>query len=665
MRRLIAEKSIPDLRTASSAERRAGPVNHIRVAGYLAESRFNPLAVIQNATEGRLAIEHELGRGGMGIVYLARDLALDRPVAVKMLPPLSALAVVHRERFIREARITASLSHPNIVPIHTFEVADDCAFFVMAFVDGETLEERIRRVGPLDAESAMRILREVAWALDHAHLRGIVHRDVKPGNIMLERESGRVLVTDFGIAHGQTEAGTVTAMAFGTRGFASPEQIGGAEADVRADIYGFGATGWFALTGKPPEPSDQPLCASELYSVRSDIPRRMADLLVRCLAATPHERPASASELAQSVSTCLERTAMIPGPVEKWIRTGESLVIPLLFYSLIPFMRLGWPWMLRRNPEYFLTWYGLPWLAFALYRLGSLEHLVRQGYGILDIRSSLDHWRRRRDQMVMLTNRRVPAGLSRIVRWGTFAALGIALIGTSTPLLRPWPEPWMWWTLTRRDLYVFAYNVALVAGVVGWIWPRWARPATDYLADMRVRFWGSRWGDWLTHGATLFTRVVRRTKPAAFPQLRHTEVALHAGVAELYGKLQPSFQDRVKAVPVVAADLEREARGIRGAIGVLADLENSTLSHSRAIDSSEGKEVHLDLLAKRERLEKRHRQVINALESLRICLMRLVARGEMPLECSETLEEAHELTHLLALLDQAQKTVEESTVLIS
>jgi serine/threonine-protein kinase len=600
----------------------------------------------------------------MGIVYLARDLALDRPVAVKMLPPLSALAVVGRERFIREARITASLSHPNIVPIHTFEVTNDCAFFVMAFVDGETLEERIRRVGPLDAENAIQVLREVAWALDHAHLRGIVHRDVKPGNIILERESGRVLVADFGIAHDQFEAVTQTGRALGTRGFASPEQIGGAEANVRADIYGFGATGWFALTGKPPEPSAQPLRASDLYSVRSDIPLRVADLLVRCVAASPHERPASASELAQSVNRSLDRAALIPGPVERWIRTGESLVIPLLFYSLTPFMQLGWPWMIRRDPERFLIWHGLPWLAFALYRLGSLERLVRQGYGILDIRSSLDNWRRRRHQAVMLTNRKVPAGLSRMVRWGTVAALGLALIGTSTPLLRPWPAPRMWWVPTRQSLYVFAFNLTLVAGVVGWIWPRWARPATDYLADARVRFWGSRWGDWLTSGAMLIARLVRRKEPLAFPQLRHTEVALLAGVAELFAELQPALQDRVEAVPALAAELERQAREIRGAIGVMADLETSALPHSSGTENSERNEVYQDLLARRARLEERHRQVINALESLRLGLMRLVARGEMPLECSETLEEAHELTHLLGLLHQAQQTVEESADLI-
>ena len=155
---------------------------------------------LERAVAGRYALERELGRGGMGVVLLARDLSLDRLVALKLLPTLLATQPLLRERFLREARTAAGLAHPNIVPIHAVEAHDDLAFIAMGFVDGETLAERVRRRGPLPPREVARILREVAWALAYAHGRGIVHRDIKPDNILIERGSGRALVTDFGIA---------------------------------------------------------------------------------------------------------------------------------------------------------------------------------------------------------------------------------------------------------------------------------------------------------------------------------------------------------------------------------------------------------------------------------------------------------------------------------
>src|SRR5256712_3128650 len=157
---------------------------------------------LQELLAGRYSIERELGRGGMGIVLLARDVALDRPVAIKLLPPHPGTPPDGRDGFLQEPRTAAGLSHPNIVPIHLVEARGELVFFVMGFVDGETLRDRVERAGPLSPRLAMKLLQEVAWALGAAHQRGVIHRDVKPGNIMIERATDRAPVPGFRIALG-------------------------------------------------------------------------------------------------------------------------------------------------------------------------------------------------------------------------------------------------------------------------------------------------------------------------------------------------------------------------------------------------------------------------------------------------------------------------------
>ncbi|HEY6108792.1 MAG TPA: serine/threonine-protein kinase, partial [Gemmatimonadales bacterium] len=208
---------------------------------------------LQEVLAGRYSIERELGRGGMGIVLLARDVALDRPVAIKLLPPQLAADPDARDRFLQEARTAAGLAHPNIIPIHLVEAHGALVYFVMGYVDGETLRERVERSGPLTPRLAMKLLQEVAWALGYAHQRGVIHRDVKPDNIMVERATDRALVADFGIALGANAGGgSGGGPVIGTARYMSPEQACGEPVDARSDLYSLAATFFFALTGRAP-----------------------------------------------------------------------------------------------------------------------------------------------------------------------------------------------------------------------------------------------------------------------------------------------------------------------------------------------------------------------------------------------------------------------------
>ena len=244
-------------------------------------------------------LEREIGRGGMGIVFLARDARLKRKVAIKLLPPELAFRTEIRSRFLREAETAAQLSHPSIVPIYSVDEKEGLVFFVMAYVDGDNLAKRIHDKGAIEPGEARRILREVADALAYAHERGVVHRDIKPDNILLDAQSNRPMVTDFGIARAVTEGGdarlTATGIAIGTPAFMSPEQSAGDRAlDGRSDLYSLGVVAYQMLCG------DLPFVANNTPA-----------LLVKHLseAPVPIERRSGnvPADLARAVMVCLEK----------------------------------------------------------------------------------------------------------------------------------------------------------------------------------------------------------------------------------------------------------------------------------------------------------------------------------------------------------------------
>ena len=212
-------------------------------------------AALERAIGNQYEIVRLLGRGGMGAVYLGVERFLERQVAIKILPAEAARDPEMRERFRREARTAANLTHPNIVPLHTYGEAEGMPYFVMGFVKGESLGGRLARLRRLDAGAVRRVLTEVADALDYAHRRGVVHRDIKPDNILIDEESGRALLADFGVARQSAAGATLTAAGsiVGTPYYMSPEQATGDKSlDGRSDLYSLGIVGFELLSGRRP-----------------------------------------------------------------------------------------------------------------------------------------------------------------------------------------------------------------------------------------------------------------------------------------------------------------------------------------------------------------------------------------------------------------------------
>ncbi|HKS07292.1 MAG TPA: serine/threonine-protein kinase [Gemmatimonadaceae bacterium] len=274
------------------------------------------LEQVRQAFAKSYAVEREVGQGGMATVYLAQDLKHHRQVALKVLRT-DLSSTIGGDRFTREIQIIAQLAHPHILPLHDSGEMDGFLFYVMPFVEGESLRQRLAREGRLPLSDAVRILREVTDALAYAHERGIIHRDIKPDNVML---SGRhAVVTDFGVAKAVSAASvdklTTVGIALGTPAYMSPEQaMGETDLDQRSDIYALGAMAFEMLSGEPPfnRPTAQAVLSAhvldappDIATKRNDVPAALGEVLLRCLAKEKTSRWQTADELLPALEAAL------------------------------------------------------------------------------------------------------------------------------------------------------------------------------------------------------------------------------------------------------------------------------------------------------------------------------------------------------------------------
>lgn len=469
---------------------------------------------LEQAVAGRYAIVEELGRGGMGAVFLANDLMLDREVAIKVLPPELAVQAVLRERFVREAKLAGSLSHPNIVHVHAVEEHGDVLAIVMQFVDGETLTDRVQRTGPLDPSDLARLLQDTAWALGYAHGRGIVHRDVKPDNLMIERGTGRVLIMDFGIARQQRASGlTEVGHSLGTPHYMSPEQAAAETLDGRSDLYSLGCVGFFAATGRPPfdDASAHKLLvrhltepAPRIGALREGFPGGLEEVIARCLAKDPAERFLSGEELAEAIEQLHLRSREIAPAMrlfhQQTAQSFQALVMLAAVFTAFWQVAPREDQMLRIMIAVLFSTVGLTIVSQGLDRVRSA---VRRGFTIDDVETAFetigDEIRAAREQLLG-----DPVERARIQRRKRFAIAGGFIGGFSIPMaIRALSEEHQG---TRQFTASGALLLILGTVIVGVSIALWAmRPVRVTLAQrMAARFWGSRLG------RAIFARAERR-----------------------------------------------------------------------------------------------------------------------------------------------------------
>jgi serine/threonine-protein kinase len=599
---------------------------------------------LQTALAGRYSLLGELGRGGMGIVYLAREVRLDRLVAIKVLPPSHATPVL-RERFLREARTVAKLSHPGIVPIHAVDEAAEFVFIAMGYVDGESLSARVAARGRLPAPEAARILKDVAWALAYAHAQGVVHRDIKPDNILIERGTGRSLVADFGIAHVAEGSGiTMAGQVLGTPEYMSPEQASGQEVDGRSDIYSLGAVGYFALSGRSPftGPTVNAVLAQQItqpaepvLAAAADVPPRLAQVVDRCLLKSPIERYASAEAVAEAIEAALASPQALPVPLDRWVHSVDQvrlphvLLLPMLIYPVLTLLDFLLQTLSLRNTFFkdviFNNWltavvaFVLPFVVYGIGRWRDVRAVLAQGCEIGDLRAALG------TEMKRLTDAdRTSVRLARRL-WTAVPGVAIAGIGLTTV----------------GECYGGSGSDSGMLLIGGWLAlagslmiGRALRTETlpPEVLDLRARrsLWQGRLGDWLARLAGIGLRQTER------PAVTHrpTEFALGSAAAAIFEALPREVRRELRDIPDAIHRLEARAQTLRARLDEIAGLEaagGAGADRYTGVEVAGRREALRALLQeRREQAERLLSEVVTALETVRIDLLRLRAGAVNP-----------------------------------
>jgi serine/threonine-protein kinase len=583
---------------------------------------------LQQALAGEYSLDRELGRGGMGIVYLAREVRLARQVAIKVLPPALAARDDLREAFLRESLTVAGLNHPNIVPVHASGERDGYVYIVMAFVEGITLGERIRTRGPLLPGQAARLLREVAWALAYAHGKEIVHRDVSAENILLERGTDRAIVMDFGIASAmQTTAMSDDGRVMGNAYYISPEQAVGEPLDARSDLYSLGVCGFFALTGRLPFDADTPeeivtqhltRPAPPVSRFAHTVPSRLAQAVDKCLAKDPDDRYRSAEAFAEAIDLAFEHAKEIPTALRVWIQQGEKETGPRAMLMLWGAALGSLVSVVQHNPWMFPVCVATAGAVSSLSIVTRLRRVLKDGYVVEDLQAALMERELIRSEELLYERRTSFGALSPalfVMLTGSVSSMAslswmvknsVSIAGTSAGFF-------------RSALVVSAvFAVVSTVGLAGqFLWHRLATP----LAQLKLSFWRSTWGARLAKLAGIGLDTADR--PALGMRML-TEVALGRATDHLFQALPKATRRELAELPATVRRLEQDATKLRASVDSLDDhLAVYERSAMRGARRSETANFEAELRDARQHASERLAATVAALESIRLDLLRL------------------------------------------
>ena len=641
---------------------------------------------LQSALAGEYSLDRELGRGGMGVVYLAREVRLARPVAIKVLPPALAAQPTLREAFVREAQTAAALTHPNIVPVYAVGERGGFVYSVMAFVEGSTLGERIRSRGPLLPGQAARVLREVAWALAYAHGARIVHRDVSAENILLERGSERALVTDFGIASAM-EASALGAdgRVMGNAHYVSPEQAAGEPLDERSDLYSLGVVGYYALTGRLPfdgatgtEIVTQHLTetAPAITSVAASVPPRLAAAVERCLHKLPVRRYRNAESFAEAIDLAFEHAKEIPAPLRVWLNQGQKEVSArLTFIGLGAIQGIMLASSLTNGPVAtlpFLGWFVVPFVPMVVLSFVPtyfrLRRVLSEGYHVDDLHSAMREHQLALAEELEYERRQSSPVFKRIMRILFGSSLGGVAIGayikyqmmSYVAAHRFGRNGVVLFDFVREGellhtgiLFASLAGLTISGVALGGEFVR--LHLANRIASRAIAFWKGKWGARIAKLASL--GLTKADRPAlGLPLL--TEVALGRATDHLFEALPKASRRELATLPGTVRRLEADAGRLRDSIVKLDDQLAVFERGTETLADAERSRVADELLATRQLAAERLATTVTALENIRLDLLRL-QMGSAGLESvTASLDAARRIGDQIAESLAAQEAVE-------